>query len=374
MSLIEVSHLRKEYSNAIPLKDVNATIDKGEVISIIGPSGTGKSTFLRCLNRLETPTSGSIIVDGVNVCDKNADLPALRRKMGMVFQSFNLFENMLIAENIMHGPVKLLGVSRQDAFDRAMELLGVVGLKDKYLQYPHELSGGQKQRVAIARALAMDPDILLFDEPTSALDPTMVGEVLTVMKSLASEQGLTMIVVTHEMSFARDVSSRVFYMDQGVVWEEGTPQQIFYNPLKKETRDFVFRLRSWNQVAESIDYDLPGLLNSLQVFCTNNHVSVALSNACEMVVEELLVQRFTPLAKRLNVSRPNIAFSLMVTQEGADPVLEIDCSDLIAAGATEEDLTTTEDIISASLINGLTARKTKEGSTLLTYEIKPKRD
>jgi polar amino acid transport system ATP-binding protein len=202
----------------------------------------------------------------------------------------------------------------------------------------------------------------------------MVGEVLTVMKSLASEQGLTMIVVTHEMSFARDVSSRVFYMDQGVVWEDGTPQQIFYNPLKKETRDFVFRLRSWNQVAESIDYDLPGLLNSLQVFCTNNHVSVALSNACEMVVEELLVQRFTPLAKRLNVSRPNIAFSLMVTQEGADPVLEIDCSDLIAAGATEKDLTTTEDIISASLINGLTARRTKEGSTLLTYEIKPKRD
>ena len=219
MSLIEVEHLRKEYPNATPLKDVNAHVDRGEVISVIGPSGTGKSTFLRCLNRLETPTSGRILVDGVDMCDPATDLDAMRRRMGMVFQGFNLFEHLLVAENIMLGPVRLLGMGRQEAYGRALELLAQVGLKDKALSYPRELSGGQKQRVAIARGLAMDPDILLFDEPTSALDPTMVSEVLSVMKGLAS-RGLTMLVVTHEMRFARDVSNRVFYMDRGELWEE----------------------------------------------------------------------------------------------------------------------------------------------------------
>ena len=186
MSLIEVEHLRKEYPGVVPLKDVNATVERGEVISIIGPSGTGKSTFLRCINLLETPTSGKIIVDGTDMCDPATDLDAMRRKMGMVFQNFNLFGHMLVAENIMLGPTRLLGVSKQEAYDRALELLALVGLKDKALSYPGKLSGGQKQRVAIARGLAMNPDILLFDEPTSALDPTMVSEVLTVMKNLSS--------------------------------------------------------------------------------------------------------------------------------------------------------------------------------------------
>ena len=220
MSFIEVSHLRKEYPGVTPLRDVNAVVERGEVISIIGPSGTGKSTFLRCLNRLETPTSGQILVDGIDVCAPDADLPALRRKMGMVFQSFNLFDHLLVAENIMYGPTHLLGMGRQEAYDQALELLAQVGLRDKALNLPSELSGGQRQRVAIARGLAMRPDILLFDEPTSALDPTMVSEVLAVMKDLAS-RGLTMLTVTHEMRFASEVSSRAFYMEQGEIWEAG---------------------------------------------------------------------------------------------------------------------------------------------------------
>lgn len=262
MSFIEVRHLRKEYANVVPLKDVNATIDRGEVISVIGPSGTGKSTFLRCLNRLETPTSGHILVDGVDMCDPATDLPAMRRKMGMVFQGFNLFGHMLIAENIVYGPTKLLGMGKQGAYDEALRLLGRVGLKDKALSYPHELSGGQKQRVAIARGLAMHPEIMLFDEPTSALDPAMVSEVLSVMKDLASD-GLTMLVVTHEMSFARNVSSRVFYMDKGEVWEAGTPEQVFDHPQRPETYSFVFSVRSWEWELTYPDSDHPAMEGSL---------------------------------------------------------------------------------------------------------------
>ena len=193
MSLIEVKHLRKEYPNITPLKDVNAYVDRGEVISIIGPSGTGKSTFLRCLNRLETPTSGQILVDGQDMCAPDVNLDLMRRKMGMVFQSFNLFDHLLVAENIMLGPTRLLGMGKQEAYELSLKLLKQVGLKDKALNYPRELSGGQKQRVAIARGLAMSPDILLFDEPTSALDPTMVSEVLSVMKNLA-ERGFSSLL------------------------------------------------------------------------------------------------------------------------------------------------------------------------------------
>lgn len=215
--IITVSHLKKVYSNVTPLKDVSTKICKGEVISIIGPSGTGKSTLLRCLNRLETPTDGQIQVFGTEVTNaKTAELNAVRRHMGMVFQSFNLFAHLTVIENIMLGPVELLGCTRQQAYAQGMQLLRSVGLAEKALNYPDELSGGQKQRVAIARTLGMQPEIVLFDEPTSALDPTMVGEVLSVIRNLAN-QGLTMLIVTHEMKFARDVSSRVFYMDEGII-------------------------------------------------------------------------------------------------------------------------------------------------------------
>ena len=242
MSLIEIKNLRKEYPNAVPLEDVSVNIDAGEVISIIGPSGTGKSTFLRCINRLETPTSGEIWVDGVNVCAPNTDLPSIRKQMGMVFQSFNLFPHKMVAENIMMPQQQLLGVSAADAYQEAMAQLNRVGLEGKARNYPDELSGGQKQRVAIARAMAMDPEVLLFDEPTSALDPEMVGEVLNVMQRLA-ESGMTMLVVTHEMAFARDVSRRVVYMNGGVICEQGSPEQVFGHPQRQETVDFLSRFR-----------------------------------------------------------------------------------------------------------------------------------
>ena len=256
--IIKVSHLKKVFPNITPLKDVNAEIRKGEVISIIGPSGTGKSTFLRCLNRLETPTEGEIIVNGINVMDPKADLSKVRMKMGMVFQSFNLFAHKMIIENIMMAPMDLLGVSKKDAYEEGLKLLEMVGLKDKALNYPDELSGGQKQRVAIARALAMHPDIILFDEPTSALDPTMVSEVLAVISSLA-KQGMTMMIVTHEMRFARDVSTRIFYMDEGIVYEDGTPQQIFENPQKEKTRNFIFRIRDWTWEINSKSFFIKSL-------------------------------------------------------------------------------------------------------------------
>ena len=206
MSLIEIKNLRKEYSDAVPLQDVNLNVEEGEIISIIGPSGTGKSTLLRCINRLETPTSGSIQVDGANVCDAGTDLASVRRKMGMVFQSFNLFGHKTAVENVMMPQQDLLGTSAKDAYAEAMEQLRRVGLESKARKFPHELSGGQKQRVAIARALAMHPKIMLFDEPTSALDPTMVSEVTSVIRDLAGT-GLTMLIVTREMRLARDVST-----------------------------------------------------------------------------------------------------------------------------------------------------------------------
>ena len=225
-SMISIRHLCKEYPGVTPLQDVSVEIKKGEVISIIGPSGTGKSTLLRCINLLETPTKGEITVGGVVTTDKKCKVNLVRRKMGMVFQSFNLFAHKTIIENIMMGQVDLLLRSRQEAYDRGMELLRTIGLADKALAYPDELSGGQKQRAAIARTVAMEPEIILFDEPTSALDPTMVGEVLSVIRGLAG-QGMTMMIVTHEMKFARDVSTRIFYMDQGGIYEDGTPEQIF---------------------------------------------------------------------------------------------------------------------------------------------------
>ena len=236
--MISVRHLQKSFNGVAVLRDVNAEIAKGEVISIIGPSGTGKSTFLRCLNRLETPDGGSIVVHGGDVNDPKADLAAVRRKMGMVFQNFNLFGNLTILGNIMAAQCDLIGISKEAAKKKALELLGRVGLANKAEALPDELSGGQKQRVAIARALAMDPEILLFDEPTSALDPTMVGEVLAVIKDLA-KTGMTMLIVTHEMGFARDVSTRVFYMDEGVIYEDGTPADVFNAPKKPKTIDFV---------------------------------------------------------------------------------------------------------------------------------------
>lgn len=323
MSLIEVKHLRKEYGSVVPLKDVNAYVDKGEVISIIGPSGTGKSTFIRCLNRLETPTSGQIIVDGVDMCDPNTDLPAMRRKMGMVFQNYALFNHKLVVENLMMAPMDLLGVSKQEAYDRALSLLETVGLRDKALNWPHELSGGQRQRVAIARGLAMHPDILLFDEPTSALDPQMVSEVLAVITGLA-ERGLTMLVVTHEMRFARDASSRVFYMDRGELWEAGPPAQIFEHPLRQETHDFVFRVRSWMWEISSATPDVLAMQASLAAYCQRQFMGRHAANSCQLLVEEVVNNQLLHIARKKGIADPSIRIALTAGEGGVDMALVVD--------------------------------------------------
>ena len=239
--MIRVNNLHKSFEKNEVLKGINEHIEKGEVVVVIGPSGSGKSTFLRCLNLLEVPTSGEIIFEGKNITDKKVDINKIREKMGMVFQQFNLFPHKTVLDNLTIAPIKVKGVSKADAEKKAKELLDRVGLLNKVDAYPSSLSGGQKQRIAIARALAMEPDVMLFDEPTSALDPEMVGEVLNVMKELAKE-GMTMVVVTHEMGFAREVGDRILFMDKGNIMEEGTPEEIFSNPKNPRTIDFLSKV------------------------------------------------------------------------------------------------------------------------------------
>ena len=239
--IIEVKDLKKSFGTLQVLKGINTEVQKGEVVVVIGPSGSGKSTFLRCLNLLETPTAGSIYVDGAEITDPKCDINLHRQKMGMVFQHFNLFNNMTILRNMTLAPMTLLKKSKEDAEARALALLRRVGLEDKANAYPSQLSGGQKQRIALVRALCMDPEVMLFDEPTSALDPEMVGEVLDVMKELAQD-GMTMVVVTHEMGFAREVGSRVLFMDEGVIMEENEPHEFFANPKCERLQSFLAKV------------------------------------------------------------------------------------------------------------------------------------
>ena len=240
-AIIRVRGLKKSFGDLSVLKGITVDINKGDVVCVIGPSGSGKSTFLRCLNMLEVPTGGSIIFDGEDLMDKNTKLNLHRQKMGMVFQQFNLFPHMTILDNITCAPIMLKKTPKEDAEKKAMELLARVGLTDKADSYPAQLSGGQKQRVAIARALAMNPEVMLFDEPTSALDPEMVGEVLDLMKELARE-GMTMVVVTHEMGFAREVGSRILFMDEGVILEEAAPGEFFDAPKQQRTKEFLSKV------------------------------------------------------------------------------------------------------------------------------------
>ena len=241
--ILQVNHLSKSFGSNAVLRDIDFTVDKGDVISIIGASGSGKSTLLRCINLLETPTSGEILYHGQNILARGTNPTAYRARVGMVFQSFNLFNNMNVLENCIVGQRRVLKRSRAEAEAHAMEYLEKVGMAPYINARPRQISGGQKQRVAIARAMAMDPEVLLFDEPTSALDPEMVGEVLQVMRRLA-ESGITMLVVTHEMAFARDVSRRVVYMNQGVICEQGSPEELFGRPQKPETAEFLSRFRN----------------------------------------------------------------------------------------------------------------------------------
>lgn len=322
--MIKVRNLSKHFGELIVLKDINADINKGEIISIIGPSGTGKSTFLRCLNLLETPTGGSILIDGVPLLDKNTNVPKLRQKMGMVFQSFNLYSHLSILENLTIGPVKLLGKSRAEANKRAVELLKLVGLAEKVYSFPDELSGGQKQRVAIARCMAMECEILLFDEPTSALDPTMVSEVLAVIRRLARE-GITMVIVTHEMEFARSMSSRIFYMDEGLIYEEGTPQQIFENPQREKTKAFIHRIRSLRYHITSRDYDLYAIQGEMEAFCEKHSISKKVTGYVLMIAEEVLclLSDFSDVSLSLTYSEKHDKIELICESIG-DPVNPLD--------------------------------------------------
>ncbi|MBR5185133.1 MAG: amino acid ABC transporter ATP-binding protein, partial [Akkermansia sp.] len=292
--MIQIKHLQKKFDNLEVLSDVNLNIKCGEVISIIGPSGTGKSTFLRCLNLLEQPTSGSIVIDGEEVLNGKINASRLRQKMGMVFQSFNLFNHLSVLDNVCIGPVKLLGKSRKEAEAKAKELLKMVGMAEKAHAMPSELSGGQKQRAAIARCLSMDPEIILFDEPTSALDPTMVSEVLSVIRALA-RQGMTMAIVTHEMSFARDVSTRVVYMDEGIIYEEGTPEEIFEHPKRERTRVFVNRIRDFHFAFHSPDYDRFLLKSEWQAYCNKYFLTRESMRKAQLIGNVLF--RMLPLDK-----------------------------------------------------------------------------
>ncbi|MBQ1366463.1 MAG: amino acid ABC transporter ATP-binding protein [Firmicutes bacterium] len=338
--MIRIEHLKKEYPNVTPLKDVSVEINDGDVISIIGPSGTGKSTLLRCINQLEKPTSGKIFVDGLEITDPKCDINKVRRKMGMVFQSFNLFGHKTIIENIMLAPMDLLGKSKQEAYDTGMKLLRTVGLAEKALNYPDELSGGQKQRIAIARTLAMDPDVILLDEPTSALDPTMVGEVQAVIRDLA-KTGKTMMIVTHEMNFAKAISNRVFYMENGGIYEDGSPEQIFDNPKRENTRRFVRRLKVLELNIESRDYDFIGMQGQIEVWCAKNQISPNYSNRIQLVFEET-TNLLIPLLKTPKV------------QAVCEYSSETELARWTFSYAGEKvDITKTEDEISLSVIKGL---------------------
>jgi len=284
--MIRIEHLTKEYSDVTPLKDVNVEIHDGDIISLIGPSGTGKSTFLRCINLLERPTSGHIWIDDQEITAKDCDINKIRQKMGMVFQSFNLFDHLTVIENIMFSPMALKGISKQEAYDKGIKLLKMVGLAEKVFAYPSDLSGGQKQRIAIARTLAMDPDIIMFDEPTSALDPTMVGEVEAVIRELA-KTGKTMIIVTHEMNFARSISNRVFYMDEGGIYEDGTPEEIFEHPVREKTRRFVQKLKVLSLSITSRNYDFFNMATQIELYCNKNQIPPVLANRILLVFEEL---------------------------------------------------------------------------------------
>ncbi|MBO6188220.1 MAG: ABC transporter permease subunit [Prevotella sp.] len=328
---LHISHLRKSYGTLDVLRDITADIHRGEVISIIGPSGTGKSTFLRSLNLLDPPTGGSIIVDGEDILAKGYPVNRLRQKMGMVFQSFNLFEHKTVMENVIFAPCQLLHKSEEEARREGLALLRKVGLAEKADVYPSSLSGGQKQRVAIARALAMKPEVILFDEPTSALDPTMVGEVLSVIRQLAKE-GLTMLIVTHEMKFAHDVSTRIFFMYDGYIHEDGSPEQIFEAPVHSATKAFIQRIRKEVFEIEGPDFDFLGMHSAISAFCHKYDITVKEETAhrlCNTMLDNVMA-RYRPITVRITHSELSAvtALDFMVEKMTTTPLNDEQRSEL----------------------------------------------
>ena len=328
---VRLVHLRKSYGCLDVLRDITVDIHRGEVISIIGPSGTGKSTLLRCLNLLEQPTGGSIVVDGEDILAKGYPVNRLRQKMGMVFQSFNLFEHKTVLENVIFAPCQLRRMPEEEARREGLALLRKVGLAEKADVYPSSLSGGQKQRVAIARALAMKPDVILFDEPTSALDPTMVGEVLSVIRQLAKE-GLTMLVVTHEMKFAHDVSTRIFFMQGGYIHEDGTPQQIFDNPIHSATKAFIQRIRKEVFEIGGSDFDFLGMNSAVSAFCHKYGIPEKEEKARQLIGKMLdgAMAPYRPITVRITHSEQSLvtALDFMVEKMTATPLNDAHRSEL----------------------------------------------
>ena len=329
--LITISHLKKSYGTLDVLRDITADIHRGEVISIIGPSGTGKSTLLRCLNLLEQPTGGSIVVDGEDILAKGYPVNRLRQKMGMVFQSFNLFEHKTVLENVIFAPCQLRHVPEEEARREGLALLRKVGLAEKADVYPSSLSGGQKQRVAIARALAMKPDVILFDEPTSALDPTMVGEVLSVIRQLAKE-GMTMLIVTHEMKFAHDVSTRIFFMYDGYIHEDGSPRQIFESPVHSATKAFIQRIRKEVFEIDGPDFDFLGMHSAVSAFCHKYGIPEKEEKTQQLIGKMLdgAMAPYRPITVRITHSEQSAvtALDFMVEKMTATPLNDAHRSEL----------------------------------------------
>ena len=323
--LLRISHLKKSYDSLDVLRDINADIRRGDVISIIGPSGTGKSTLLRALNLLDPPTGGSIVVDGEDILSRGYPVNRLRQKMGMVFQSFNLFPHKTVLENVIFAPCRLRHTPEAEAREEGLALLRKVGLAEKADVYPSSLSGGQKQRVAIARALAMKPEVILFDEPTSALDPTMVGEVLSVIRQLADE-GLTMLIVTHEMKFAHDASTRIFFMYDGYIHEDGTPQQIFEAPVHSATKAFIQRIRKEVFEIDGPDFDFLGMHSAINAFCYKYGIAGKQEQAlqlCDKMLGEVMAG-YRPITVRITHSEQSgvSALDFMVEKMSATPLSE----------------------------------------------------
>ena len=349
MSLLKIEHLRKEFENVTPIQDLSLEVEEGEVISIIGPSGTGKSTLLRCINQLEEPTSGTVIFDGETLTDPDCDIAGARRKIGMVFQQFNLFANRNIIENVISAPIKLLKMPRAEAMEKGMALLKRIGLSEKAENYPDELSGGQQQRVAIARAVAMNPRILLFDEPTSALDPAMIAEILALVRQLANED-MTMMIVTHEMRFARDVSTRVLYLDEGGIYEDGTPEQIFEHPVREKTRQFIRRLRSLTiDIPAGDAFDFPGALAQIEQFGKKNTFPPLAIRTLQLLFEETVMQNIVP---HLNSQENGYPARCVIEHSEADRTTTF----VIDYGGDSYNPITDGNPLSAKLVEGITSR------------------
>ena len=309
--MIKISGLTKTFGELIVFQNINTQINKGECIAIIGPSGMGKSVFLRTITMLEKPDSGSIFINGVDITQRGVDLNRIREKMGMVYQGFHLFSHLNVLENIILAPRLVRKLDRGTAETRAMELLQMVGLEDKALSFPHELSGGQQQRIAIARSLAMDPEIILFDEPTSALDPTMTCEVLSIIRML-TKMGLTMLIVTHEMNFAKEIADRIFYLDEGGIYEEGTPSEIFENPQKEKTKAFIHRLKVYNYEIHSRKFDRVTMNAEIEIFCQKYNLGSKKVYHIQLFLEELIMEIFK---KCFEKSTPNLEFTIEHSDE-----------------------------------------------------------